>query len=127
VKWYRQKQLATLHFRRQPEDSVSEIDASKEHTYVYEWVTESDNVLLTEDGLSYFVSDESIADYWDFGTEDGNATPYRWGLPIDDGLRHTRAYLETEDGIELSLMYEEGYLFTEEQSTARFINEKRND
>lgn len=127
MKWYKQRLLAERHNRRQYETVIELADAAKIHTFAYEWVTEGQDLLLTEDGLSYFVSDDSLNDFWDFMTEDGNLTANRFGLPIKDGLRYTRNYLETEDGIELALMYEEGYLLTDEQDNAGFINEKRNN
>ncbi len=57
--WRKQKALSVRHFRRQPEEEVSLVDANKQHTFVYELLMEDGSVLLSEDGLNVFMTETS--------------------------------------------------------------------
>ncbi len=70
MKWYKQKQLSILHFRRQPEEEINLVDDNKEHTYVYELVLEDDTLLLTEDGNYNFLFKPALNFLYTLLTED---------------------------------------------------------
>ncbi len=48
--WQKQNLAAIMHFRRQPEEEVALIVDNAEHTYVYEAITGSGDIMLTGEG-----------------------------------------------------------------------------
>jgi hypothetical protein len=57
--WRKQKAVSVRHFRRQPEEEISLVDANKQHTFVYELLMEDSSVITSEDGLNAFMTEAS--------------------------------------------------------------------
>ncbi|MEO1944511.1 MAG: hypothetical protein ABGY11_09425 [Candidatus Thioglobus sp.] len=57
--WKKQKLLATLKFRRLPEEEIDLVLSNLQHTYVYEILMEDDSVITSEDGLNAFMTEAS--------------------------------------------------------------------
>jgi len=52
-------ELATLKFRRLPEEEIDLVLSNLQHTYVYEILMEDDSVITSEDGLNAFMTEAS--------------------------------------------------------------------